>query len=205
MGHPTFEQLVPERSVRSSSGSASSAHGMDSEAHDSNQFEIVPIHLDNEPLPLEQVSDKSPAFYPKTQNPNGSWDIQYPNKRVKAFADLIPSLSGLVVLSPEYNGSIPGGLKNAIDNLCLEWKDMPVVTVTYGIKGEAGSSTTLKQIFEVLKVDDVSCGEIKIPIPMERYIMGTDLVQGNEAFLDEYEAPLLGAFGKLVEKAAARS
>jgi chromate reductase len=34
---------------------------------------------------------------------------------VTAWADAIRSADGLIIVSPEYNWSIPGGLKNAID------------------------------------------------------------------------------------------
>ncbi len=34
---------------------------------------------------------------------------------VNAWADAIRSADGLIIVSPEYNWSIPGGLKNAID------------------------------------------------------------------------------------------
>src|SRR6516225_11987383 len=34
---------------------------------------------------------------------------------VTAWADAIRAADGLIVVSPEYNWSIPGGLKNAID------------------------------------------------------------------------------------------
>ena len=31
----------------------------------------------------------------------------------------------MIIVSPEYNWSIPGGLKNAIDWISREFKDMP--------------------------------------------------------------------------------
>src|SRR6476620_669920 len=34
---------------------------------------------------------------------------------VKQFRDILSKADGLVIVSPEYNYSIPGGLKNAID------------------------------------------------------------------------------------------
>jgi chromate reductase len=49
---------------------------------------------------------------------------------VVALADAIRSADGLIIVSPEYNWSIPGGLKNAIDWLSRlkeqPFKDKPV-------------------------------------------------------------------------------
>ena len=115
---------------------------------------------------------------------------------------MIQSLSAIVVLSPEYNGSIPGDLKHAFDNLYHEWHGKPFVTVTYGVKGGLGSSTTLKQIFEVVKPDVISCGEVQITLPFNEYIMAQKQVQGDEAFLDEHKDIMAGICTKIVEKAS---
>jgi chromate reductase len=49
---------------------------------------------------------------------------------VNAFADAIRAADGVVIVSPEYNWSIPGGLKNAIDWVSklkdVPFKDKPV-------------------------------------------------------------------------------
>lgn len=49
---------------------------------------------------------------------------------VKAWCDAIRSTDGVIIVSPEYNWSIPGGLKNAIDWASREkevcFKDKPV-------------------------------------------------------------------------------
>lgn len=46
---------------------------------------------------------------------------------VKALKDLIASSAGLLIATPEYNHSIPGVLKNAIDWLSRPGKDSPRV------------------------------------------------------------------------------
>jgi chromate reductase len=53
-----------------------------------------------------------------------------PPADVEAWADAIRAADGVVIVSPEYNWSIPGGLKNAIDWVSklkdVPFKDKPV-------------------------------------------------------------------------------
>ncbi|MBI2714818.1 MAG: NAD(P)H-dependent oxidoreductase [Rhizobiales bacterium] len=53
---------------------------------------------------------------------------------VKAWCDAIRAADGVIIVSPEYNWSIPGGLKNAIDWASREkdiaFKDKPVVLMS---------------------------------------------------------------------------
>jgi chromate reductase len=50
-----------------------------------------------------------PLYNADIQNTSGS------PAEVNAFADAIRAADGVIIISPEYNFSIPGGLKNAID------------------------------------------------------------------------------------------
>lgn len=72
----------------------------------------------------------------------------------KAWAETIGSADGFIVVTPEYNRSVPSSLKNAIDYLAEEWTDKPAVIVSYGFKDGGLSATShLKDIFGWLKVD----------------------------------------------------
>ncbi len=53
------------------------------------------------------------------------------------FADSIRAADGVVVVSPEYHGSMPGVLKNALDYIRGEWQRKPVgiITVSSGSFG----------------------------------------------------------------------
>ena len=53
--------------------------------------------------------DKFPIYNADNQNSSG-----FPAD-VTAWADAIRAADGVIIVSPEYNWSIPGGLKNAID------------------------------------------------------------------------------------------
>ncbi len=65
----------------------------------------------------------------------------------------IESADAVVVVSPEYNGSIPGALKNAMDYLLGEWHRKPVgiVTVSSGAFGGVQVHNHLQLLFLRLK------------------------------------------------------
>ena len=57
--------------------------------------------------------------------------------QVTAWADAIRSADGLIIVSPEYNWSIPGGLKNAIDWVS-RMKDQPFKYKPVALQSAAG-------------------------------------------------------------------
>ena len=50
----------------------------------------------------------------------------------QAWAERIDALDALVIVTPQYNGSYTGALKNAVDWLYTEWAELPTVIVGYG-------------------------------------------------------------------------
>ncbi len=60
---------------------------------------------------------------------------QYPNPAVQAWSDAIDACDGYVFVTPEYNFSVPGAFKNAVDWLSPEWLDKSVACVGYGSEG----------------------------------------------------------------------
>jgi chromate reductase, NAD(P)H dehydrogenase (quinone) len=56
---------------------------------------------------------------------------------IVAWADAIRSADGLIIVSPEYNWSIPGGLKNAIDWVS-RMKDQPFKDKPVALQSAAG-------------------------------------------------------------------
>jgi NAD(P)H-dependent FMN reductase len=63
-----------------------------------------------------------------------------------AWAQKISSFDAFVFVTPEYNGSIPGALKDAIDFLYAEWNDKAAGFVGYGIQGGVRAVEHLRQI-----------------------------------------------------------
>jgi chromate reductase len=97
----------------------------------------IPLHvLDLAHLPPEIFSPSSYAEKPKSFHP---------------FADAILKSTGLIVVTPEYNGSIPGILKYFIDMLkfpeSFEKRPVCFIGVSAGIWGALRPIEQLQQIF----------------------------------------------------------
>lgn len=67
----------------------------------------------------------------------------------------IAALDGYVFVTPEYNHSIPGVLKNAIDYLHQEWNNKAAGFVSYGFAGGVRSVEHLRGVMGELAVADV--------------------------------------------------
>lgn len=57
---------------------------------------------------------------------------QYQHAHTKVWAKLIAGFDGYVFLTPEYNHSLSGALKNALDYVYKEWNDKAAGIVCYG-------------------------------------------------------------------------
>lgn len=60
---------------------------------------------------------------------------QYSKDHTKRWAAKIAEADGYIFVTGEYNHSIPGALKNAIDYLNAEWNDKSLGFVSYGSNG----------------------------------------------------------------------
>ena len=89
---------------------------------------LAPAGLKLRPAP---PFDKFPIYNHDIQDTTG-----FPDE-VKAWADAIRSADGLIIVSPEYNWSIPGGLKNAIDWVS-RMKDQPFKDKPVALQSAAG-------------------------------------------------------------------
>ena len=76
-------------------------------------------------------------------------NLKNPNADLKKFVNKIIKSDGIIVVTPEYNGSIPASLKNVIDLLYDEWHRKPISfsTVSSGNFGGMQALTHLQFIF----------------------------------------------------------
>jgi NAD(P)H-dependent FMN reductase len=105
------------------------------------EFELIDLrdyplpHLD-EPLPAARSN-------------------QYQHAHTVRWAAKIASFDGFVIVTPEYNHSISGVLKNALDYLYGEWNNKAVGFVSYGGAGGARAVEHLRSVCGALHMADV--------------------------------------------------
>jgi NAD(P)H-dependent FMN reductase len=83
----------------------------------------------------------------------GETDGQEPG--IKAWGEKLASLDGFVFITQEYNHSITGALKNALDLARVEWNNKAAGIVSYGSTGGARAAEHLRGILGELLVADV--------------------------------------------------
>jgi NAD(P)H-dependent FMN reductase len=80
---------------------------------------------------------------------------QYSKPHTKEWAAKIASFDAYVFVTPEYNHSTSGALKNAIDYLYQEWNNKAAGFVSYGSVGGTRAVEHLRLIMGELQVADV--------------------------------------------------
>jgi NAD(P)H-dependent FMN reductase len=80
---------------------------------------------------------------------------QYAGEHTKAWAATIAPYDGFVFVTPEYNHSTSGVLKNAIDYLYAEWNNKAAAFVSYGSVGGARAVEHLRAVCSELQIAHV--------------------------------------------------
>ncbi len=104
------------------------------------RFELVDL-LD---FPLPHLDEPIPASAGR-----------YAKDHTKAWAAKIASFDGFVFVTPEYNHSTSGALKNAIDFLYAEWNNKAAGFVGYGSAGGVRAVEHLRLVMAELQVATV--------------------------------------------------
>lgn len=131
--------LGSTRPGRNGEAVAKWVYGIAGQRHDA-EFELVDIadyhlpHLD-EPVP--------PSLH------------QYGKPHTHAWAKKIAAFDGFVFVTPEYNHSTSGALKNAIDFLYQEWNNKAAGFVSYGSAGGARAVEHLRLVMAELQIATV--------------------------------------------------
>lgn len=118
----------------------------DAHAHDrtpATTFEIVDL-LEHH---LPHLDESAPAMM-------GRYDAEH----TRRWSQTIASYDGFIVVTPEYNHSIPGVLKNAFDYLAREWSNKALGIVSYGGMGGARAAEHVRAIAGELQMADVRQG-----------------------------------------------
>ncbi len=80
---------------------------------------------------------------------------KYSKDHTKRWAAKIASFDGFVFVTPEYNHSTSGALKNAIDFLYAEWNNKAAGFVSYGSAGGTRAVEQLRLVMGELQIADV--------------------------------------------------
>lgn len=80
---------------------------------------------------------------------------KYSQDHTKRWSAKIESFDGYVFVTPEYNHSTSGALKNAIDFLYSEWNNKAAGFVSFGSSGGTRAVEHLRLIMAELQVADV--------------------------------------------------
>lgn len=90
--------------------------------------------------------------------------LKNPSIKTLEFAEKIKSSDAILIITPEYNGSLPASLKNVIDLLYDEWSGKPIglSTVSSGIFGGNQCLTHLEFILWKMKATVI---QATFPVP----------------------------------------
>jgi NAD(P)H-dependent FMN reductase/ketosteroid isomerase-like protein len=112
-----------------------------------------------------EVVDLRDHPLPHLEEPPG-FSGEYQDERIRAWAAVVASFDGFVLVTPEYNHSVPGVLKNAMDHVHIEWNTKAAGFVSYGGVGGARSVEQLRLVCGALQVADVA-PQVTLPLATE--------------------------------------
>ncbi|MDF2448681.1 MAG: putative flavoprotein [Bacteroidota bacterium] len=104
------------------------------------EFELVDLRDQNLPLLDEPISPSQG---------------KYENEHTKNWAKKIAGFDGFIFVTPEYNHSTSGALKNALDFVYAEWNNKVAGFVSYGAAGGARAVEHLRGIATELQMAHV--------------------------------------------------
>lgn len=148
-------------------------------------------------LELSEISIRDLPLYNRD-------DEMDPVTAVTDFKSAIEKSEGLLIVSPEYNRSIPGPLKNAIDWGSRPWghnsfarKPTGIIGASTGAIGTAVMQSSMRSVLSFLNAPQLNAPEAYITFKPE--VFGSDgqvSDPGTEQFLTHY----MGEYAAFVER-----
>ncbi len=127
-------------------------------------------------------------------------------KDIEALNDAIKAADGVLIVSPEYNWSIPAGLKNAIDwiSRCKEvsFKDKPVCiqSAAPGLLGGSRMQYHLRMALQAIDAQLFGKPEVIVNMAASKFADGKLTDQGAIDLIKQQ----LGAFNKFIARVTVR-
>ena len=126
-------------------------------------LEMVPAEAELEIFDLEGI----PPFNQDLEN--------QPPEKVKEFKAKIRAADAILIATPEYNYSIPGLLKNAIDSAsrpygdnAFDGKPVAIMGASIGMLGTARAQYHLRQSLVFLNMYPLNQPEVMVPLAQEK-------------------------------------
>ena len=117
--------------------------------------------------------------------------------RAVAWQNKLATFDAFIFVTPEYNRSIPGALKNALDQAYKEWVRKPAAIVGYGMIGAARAAEHLRTIAIELQM---------VPIRFGVHIQGADFLKvhpnGENAPMSAIEQNIMPAAQAMLDDLA---
>jgi len=105
---------------------------------------------------------------------------------VKEFKSKIRDSDGILIATPEYNYSVPGVLKNAIDwasrpygDNAFDGKPVAIMSASIGMLGGARAQYHLRQMFVFLNMHPVNGPEVMVTFAQDKFDADGKLVDEN--------------------------
>ena len=112
----------------------------------------------------------------------------YRHEHTRRWSQTIAHYDGYVMVTPEYNHSMPAALKNAIDYLFAEWNDKAAGFVSYGLTGGARAVEHLRLTLAEVKV---ACVRSQVGLNLFTDFDLPDMTQPGSLNPGEHHAPVL--------------
>jgi chromate reductase, NAD(P)H dehydrogenase (quinone) len=116
---------------------------------------------------------------------NQDLEMNMPPK-VKEFKSKIREADAIVIATPEYNYSVPGVLKNAIDFASRPYGDNPfndkpvaIMSASIGMLGGARAQYHLRQMFVFLNMHPVNGPEVIVTSAQNKFDSNGNLIDEN--------------------------
>jgi len=126
-------------------------------------MEVIPADAQLEIFDLEGI----PLFNQDMEN--------QPPEKVKEFKAKIRAADAILIATPEYNYSIPGVLKNAIDTAsrpygdnAFDGKPVAIMGASVGMLGTARAQYHLRQSLVFLNLYPLNQPEVMVPLAQEK-------------------------------------
>jgi chromate reductase len=123
-------------------------------------------------------------------------------KDADVLHEAIRAADAVLVVSPEYNWSVPGGLKNAIDWLSrykeVSFKDKPVAiqSAAGGLLGGARMQYALRMVLQAIDAQLFGKPEVIVNMAASKFVDGKLTDQGAQDLIKQQ----LTAFAKFIER-----